>query len=141
MNATTAEAIRAVYIAISAALSDEGANLSRDILLAVANNSNMTSESRRLCRWIAETGRPTAEAEKLQAISASHSRRRCLMTRHMIPLEYGSNSPAGFIERHSSGCYLLYDKNQAPIGFFSEWDACIAYLFQQYYDPPSLLSS
>jgi hypothetical protein len=60
MNATTAEAIRAVYIAMSAALSDEGAELSRDILLAVAENPKMAPESRRLCRWIAETSQPVA---------------------------------------------------------------------------------
>jgi hypothetical protein len=56
MNSTTAESIRAIYIAMSAALSDEGAALSRDILLAVADNPKMAAESRRLCRWIAETG-------------------------------------------------------------------------------------
>jgi hypothetical protein len=77
MNATTAEAIRAVYVAISAALSNEGADLSRDILLAVADNPKMTSESRRLCRWIAETGRPAREADGcrpyLQVITGGNS--------------------------------------------------------------------
>jgi hypothetical protein len=63
MNATTAESIRAIYIAMSAALSDEGAALSRDILLAIADNPKMASESRRLCRWIAETGQPIGTAE------------------------------------------------------------------------------
>ena len=63
MNATTAESIRAIYVAMSAALSNEGATLSRDILLAIADNPKMTSKSRRLCRWIAETGRPVAAAE------------------------------------------------------------------------------